>query len=335
MASLTHLSQYFAFRSLSTFFHSFPTEANLGTAAAIGTAFHRAGRSRRRRAESNIALSFPHLPPDEVQIIALRSVQHMFQLFMVDAMATTRAITASSWPRYIRIHSSIGRVMDRLIHGEPMILLTGHFGNWEIIGHFLALMGYPVLALARPLDNPLINRYLLSMREAAGTRILTKWGATPALQQELERGGRVAFIADQNAGNSGVFVPFFGRLASSYKSIALLAAHYKVPIVAGYAKRVGGRFMFELATTDVIEPSEWADAEDPIFYITARYNRAIEQMIRLAPEQYLWVHRRWKSRPRYEREGRPMPKRMREKLASLPWMEQEELDRIEAYRAEV
>ena len=80
----------------------------------------------------------------------------------------------------------------------------------------------------------------------------------------------------------------------------------------------------------IITPEDWEGQPDPLFYVTARYNRAIETMIRAAPEQYLWLHRRWKSRPRHEREGRPMPDRLRAKLRALPWMTPSELDRIVA-----
>jgi KDO2-lipid IV(A) lauroyltransferase len=193
----------------------------------------------------------------------------------------------------------------------------------------MAAIGYPFVALARPLDNPLINRWLLGLREVRGMKIVTKWGATPILQDTLRDGGRVGFIADQNAGDQGLFVPFFGRLASSYKSIGLLAMRYNVPIIAGYARRLGDHFQYEVAYTDFIKPHEWAGQPDPLFYITARYSRAIEQMVRLAPEQYLWMHRRWKSRPKHEREGKPMPKRLIAKLEQLPWMTQHELQRLQ------
>ena len=139
---------------------------------------------------------------------------------------------------------------------------------------------------------------------------------------------QLGFIADQNAGEQGLFVPFFGRLASSYKSIGLLAMRHDVPIITGHARRLGPRLEYELSCTDAIMPQDWADQPDPLFYITARYNRAIEQMIRRAPEQYLWVHRRWKSRPRNERLGKPLSARMIAKLEQLPWMTTDELDLI-------
>jgi KDO2-lipid IV(A) lauroyltransferase len=144
----------------------------------------------------------------------------------------------------------------------------------------------------------------------------------------IQRNTSVGFIADQNAGDRGLFVPFFGRLASSYKSIGLLAMRYNIPIAAVHAKRIDGRFKYEVSLTDYIEPDEWKNQPDPLFYITARYNRAIQQMIINAPEQYLWLHRRWKSRPAFELENKPMPKKLLQQLESLPWMTDQELSTI-------
>ncbi|MHC4415738.1 MAG: lysophospholipid acyltransferase family protein [Planctomycetota bacterium] len=320
-------SQYLALRAVASLMHCFDVDQNLRTAAGVGSLFGRMSRRHRLRAEGNIAMCYPDWPAQRVAEVAERSMQHMFQLFMVDAVITPRRITESSWPTHVRV-GRLGGVLDRLIRGEPTIFITGHCGNWELLGYVLAVIGYPLYALARPLDNPLLDRWVMGIREARGMRIITKWGATPVLQDVLRSGGRVAFIADQNAGSQGLFVPFFGRLASSYKSIGLLAMRYEVPIVAGFARRLGGRFAYELSATDIIRPQDWKDRPDPLFYITARYNRAIELMIRTAPEQYLWVHRRWKSRPRHERLGRPVPRRLIENLRSLPWLTPQEVDRI-------
>jgi len=80
--------------------------------------------------------------------------------------------------------------------------------------------------------------------------------------------------------------------------------------------------------TDYIEPHDWCNQPDPLYYISARYNRAIESMVRNAPEQYLWLHRRWKSRPQFEQDGTPMPKRLRLQLESLPWLDETELETL-------
>lgn len=324
---LVGLSQYVALRTAASFFHSFGVKQNLQFAATVGSWFYRLSHRHRERLHTNLTNSYPDWPRERVAEISERASQHMFQLFMVDVPLTPRLVTESSWPKYLRI-GRMQNAMDRLIRNEPMIVLTCHYGNWELLGYAQAVLGFPSYALARPLDNPQLNDYVMGIREARGMRIISKWGATPVLQRVLNGGGRVAFIADQNAGNQGMFVPFFGRLASSYKSIGLLAMHHEVPIVVGCARRLHGRYEYELSTSDIIEPGDWVDQPDPLYYITARYNRAMEHMIRAAPEQYLWVHRRWKSRPRYERLGRPVPERMIAKLEALPWMTTQDVDTV-------
>jgi KDO2-lipid IV(A) lauroyltransferase len=243
----------------------------------------------------------------------------MFGLFMVDAFAMPRVIGHENWQERVKL-GNVGRAMKHLTSDRPALFVTGHVGNWEILGYVLALVGFEMTALARPLDNRFLNDWLLGVRQKTGLKVITKWGATDEIQKVIESGGKVGFIADQNAGADGLFVPFFSRLASTYKSIPLLALRYELPIVCGYARRLDGAFRYELRVTDVIEPADWADADDPMFYVGARFNRAIEWMIRESPDQYLWVHRRWNSRPKHERVGEPMPERLARKLEALPWM---------------
>lgn len=323
MATLTDWAQYAALRLTCGLLEPYPPEQNLQTAKAFATLYARLSKRRTERARSNIARSFPEFSRAETERLAVASIQNMFELFMVDALVMPKIVHEWSWTRHTEI-GEFGAALDLLLSDEPCIFLTGHVGNWEYLGYLLALVGFRMTALARPLDNPLVSDWLFAARQASGLRVVTKWGATEELQRIVtggrRNGNKIAFIADQNAGDDGLFVPFFGRLASSYKSIGLLAMRFRLPIVAGYARRLGEHFRYEMASADVIRPEEWEAHEDPLFYITARYNRAIESMVRRAPEQYLWVHRRWKSRPKHEREGKPMPERLRRKLESLPWM---------------
>ena len=320
-------SQYLAVRAVTGFIQCFDVNQNLETAGLVGSIFGTLTPRRCDRAADNIRASFPDWPEERIQKTAFESIRHMFQLFMVESMISPRLISPSSWSKYVRV-GDVSGLLDLLLRGEPAIFVTGHCGNWELLGCVLASIGYPLVALARPLDNSLINDWLLGIREARGMTIVTKWGATPILQDTLRSGGRLGFIADQNAGDQGLFVPFFGRFASAYKSIGLLAMRYNVPIVAGAAKRMGDRFQYQLHFADLIRPQDWADQPDPLFYITARYTRAIETMVRNAPDQYLWIHRRWKSRPKFIRDGHAMPSRLVQKIEQLPWMTQAERDWI-------
>ncbi len=272
----------------------------------------------RDRAFRHIAVAYPDLSPDQVEALVLRSFKHFARL-LVEICYVPRILHATNWMDHVRL-GPIARAAELLNAGKAAIVLTGHLGNWEVLGNTFTVMGYPLHAIARPIDNPLVNDWLLGIRRRRGMEIITKWDASEQMIDVLRSGGVLGFIADQNAGDRGMFVPFFGRLASTYKSIALLAVTQRVPIICGYAQRVEPGLQFDFGVDAVIEPDEWADQDDPVYYVTARYVHVMEQQVRRCPEQYLWMHRRWRSRPVFERKGRPMPRGLRDRLAQLPWM---------------
>jgi len=327
---ITIWSQYVGARLAAATLTSFNLAANLRTAAALGRGLYAIDKRHRTRARQHLELAFPDWPAERLETVARASFEHFVKL-TVEVCSTPRVLTHDTWARQVQL-DNLGGAIRRLNADRPVILLTGHVGNWEVLGYLLAVLGYDLDAIARPIDNPLINDWLLGIRQRRGMRIITKFDATQHMVETLQRGGALGFIADQNAGDKGLFVPFFGQLASTYKSIGLLAMQQAAPIVCGYAHRIGPGFHFEVGTTDIIEPDDWADQPDPLYYITARYTRAIEAMVRKRPEQYLWMHRRWKSRPRFERQGRPMPKSLRKNLEALPWMDQPQLDTLAGVR---
>lgn len=290
---------YLALRLVSMALHCFPVDLNLRTAKLIGNVMYRMDRKHRNRALHNLSRGFPDMPAAERELMARRSMQHLVMLG-VEVLFTTRLIHINTWRRYIELHNLEETVSLLLKHRQPLLMLTGHYGNWEVLGYVLATLGFRTVAVARPLDNPYINRWLLGVREKQGHRILDKKGAVSEVGDLLEQGGVVGFIADQNAGKKGMFVDFFGRKASTYKSIGLLAMRYDAPVIIGYARRLHDRFRFEVGVQDVIHPEDWANQDDPLRYITQRYTRAIEAFVRDDPGQYLWVHRRWKTRPKGE-----------------------------------
>ncbi len=114
----------------------------------------------------------------------------------------------------------------------------------------------------------------------------------------LRGGGVLSFLADQDAGQRGLYVDFFGRPASTHKAIALLAIEHNAPIVVGYARRIGHEFRYEVGCADVIFPEEWTGTAEDARILTQRYTKAIETIVRRDPDQYLWLHRRWKHQPK-------------------------------------
>ncbi len=290
---------YLGLRVVSMLMHAWPVGANLRVARYIGSFLYAVDRKHRERALGNLRRSFPEMPQQQREAMARRSMQQLVMLG-VDVIFTTRLIRIDTWRNYVRL-ANFQHVLKLLVaKNQGLIMLTGHYGNWEILGYVLGTLGFATTSIARPLDNPYVNQWLLGVRERKGQKIIDKKGATGDITTLLGQGGTVCFIADQNAGSKGIFVDFFGRRASTYKSIGLLAMEYDAPIVVGYARRAGERFQFDVGVQDIIWPADWKPQDDPLRYITQRYTKGIEDFVRADPGQYLWVHRRWKTRPKGE-----------------------------------
>jgi len=293
---------YVAVRVIAMIFHMFPIDLNLKTARVMGWVWYRVMRRHRERAREHLRAAFgPQFSEKQIDRIALMSMQQM-TMMAIETLFTPRLINEWTWPRYIQL-KGIDQALAHLLDHKGAILLTAHYGNWELLGYALATIGFPLTAVMRPLDNPYLNQWLMDVRAKRGLQLLYKKGAAKSAHDILIAGDILAFIADQNAGRKGLFVDFFGRKASTYKSIGLLAIEHRVPIVIGYARRCSGRFEYEVGVTRIIRTEEWAGQPDELKWITQEYTTAIEKFVRQEPEQYLWMHRRWKSRPKEELEN--------------------------------
>jgi len=280
----------------------FPVRANYTTAALLGDLIYYLDRRHRLRAIEHLRRSFPDWPEAKLRKVARRSMQNMFFLG-VEVLFTPLLITPATWRRHVTFVNQRENLLQLLRQERGAIYVTGHFGNWEVIGYTMARVGFPVYAVARPLDNPYVNEHLLGVRQRTGMTILDKKGVAEQVDDILDGNGAISFIADQDAGRRGLFVDFFARKASTYKSIGLMAMRHEVPIIVGYGRRLGKGFRFEIGVERIIRPEEWADQDDPLTWVTQAYTTALENVVRRAPEQYLWVHRRWKHRPKGEETG--------------------------------
>jgi len=293
---------YLAVRVFAMFVHMFGWEANYRTARWLGNLLYRFDKRHRHRGLAHLHLSFPDWPEDKCRRVCRASMRNLAYLGL-EMLFVTRLITPGRWQRHIRLTqmSEFVRIMAEQQTG--LIVVTGHFGNWEVAGYTMAAVGFPCYAVARPFDNPYLNDYLLNVREGQGMVILDKKGASQNVEELLGEKGIVAFVADQDAGRKGVFVGFFGRAASTYKSIGLLAMSLRIPVAVTYSRRLDEEFHFEIGCSRIIRPHEWEGQSDPLHWLTQEYTRELEDVVRTAPEQYLWVHRRWKHRPKGEQPG--------------------------------
>jgi Kdo2-lipid IVA lauroyltransferase/acyltransferase len=298
---------YAVLRALIVILTLLPMETDLRLGRFLGRCLWRFYGRGRRRALENLHASFPEKDRAWIEQVGLRSFEQIAMLG-VDVLCTPRLVHLDNWRLY-STYKNVERCKWMMQEGRPLLLVTGHYGNFEIMGYLLGLFGFKIYSVARPLDNRFVDRYLRKVREKQGQRIIDKTGAADLMAQAPEQGASLGLIADQDAGRKGIFVDFFGRKASTFKSIALLAATRNMPLVIGYSRRVGDRFFFEIGINRMIFPEEWADKADPLQWITAEYTQAIEQFVREDPTQYWWVHRRWKTRPREEKAAGAISKR--------------------------
>jgi len=290
---------YAGLRIVVFILYLFPVRWNLRFAAFLGRQLWRHYHRGRQRAIDNLRASFPEKDDAWVEATGRRSFEQIVML-VVDVLFTPRLVNRDNWQEY-STYRHIEQCKWLMHGGQPLIFVGAHYGNFEIVGYLLGVFGFNVYSIARPLDNKLINRWLYGVRERAGQKIVDKKGAAQKMPELVKQGATLCFIADQDAGKKGLFVDFFGRKASTYKSIGLIAMQYNMPIVVGYSRRRDNDFYFEIVACRMIRPEEWADKEDPLYWITQEYTKWIENSVREDPSQYWWLHRRWKHRPKEER----------------------------------
>lgn len=184
---------------------------------------------------------------------------------------------------------------------KGVLYLTGHIGAWELSSFAHALYGYPLHYMARPLDNKRLDALVNEYRCASGNRPIFKNESARVMLKILKDSGTVGILADQNTmPEEGVFVDFFGKPACTTTGIARVALHTGAAVVPGYAYWDETIQKYRLRFEPALELVRTGDSERDVFENTQRFSKALEEIIRKHPEQWVWVHKRWKTRPKDE-----------------------------------
>ena len=257
--------------------------------------------TRYRIAAENIRRAFgANVPNAEVDTLVRGMWVHLIRL-VAEVVQVPRKLSLTNCRDCI-VFRDRDRVVDALLTGRPVMIVGGHFGNWEMTLGTFGLFGFPMGLIAREMDNPYLHKWFVETREVFGHRLYLKKGNFEGITDLMDAGGSLMLLGDQDAGKRGVFVDFFGEPASTFKSIALMALEYEAILVVGYGIRLpdddlDSRWVrYEIGLEDLIDSTTLL-TNDPVREITERYTTALERAIRLAPEQYFWVHRRWKTQP--------------------------------------
>jgi KDO2-lipid IV(A) lauroyltransferase len=219
-------------------------------------------------------------------------------------MPYLRTLTAANVDRFATFVGA-EHFKAALAKGKGLLFLTSHFGNWELMALAFSLKYRPAYIVVRPLDNPFLDRLIDRIRSRGGNQLVEKKGSVRRVLRLLRQGEIVALLMDQNVDwYDGVFVPFFKDIACTNKALTVMALRTGAPVVPVYnVRQPDGRYrvVFEPAIDMVKTGDKTRDIEEN----TALLNRIIENYVRRYPEQWFWVHQRWKTRPYH-----PWPKQM-------------------------
>jgi KDO2-lipid IV(A) lauroyltransferase len=287
-----HFLAYCLVRLLFCLVQALPLSSCHAAARLLATLLGDVLGVRRKITDENLRHAFPDLDPAGRRRLARRMWEHLF-LLGVEVAYAGRKLRGGNYWRYVRFEGE-AQLTQALLADRPLILVTAHFGTFELASYTIALFGHPLFTVARPLDNPYLDRFINRFRESTGQTMLSKQSDYERILGLLAAGSTVTFVADQYAGSKGCWVDFFNRPASAHKAIALFALQHDAPIVVGYCRRLAGPMQFELALQGVFDPREADDSLASVKQITQWYTKQIEEMVRRAPEQYWWLHRRWK-----------------------------------------
>lgn len=287
---------YLLVRIVVCILQSIPLEAGRGLAHGLAWLAYRLDRRHREVALDNLRHAFPGQYTEEELHALVREVYRHFCTVLIEIAHLPRKLRPKNWQRYVYLCGE-RTALEQLISGRPVLIVTGHYGNWEMAGYALGMLGFRTYAVARPLDNPYLDRFLRRFRERTGQKLLAKKGELDRMENILKQGGTIGLPADQDAGSRGLFVNFFGRPASTHKAIALLALEHRAVLIVAGARKIGEFLRYEIRVMDVIAPEEYENRPDAIRALTQRFTAALEQLIRLDPRQYFWLHRRWKHQP--------------------------------------
>lgn len=236
-------------------------------------------------------------PKAEILSIARRTYQNLGQAFVEFCLI----------PRLVRKRRLSGLVTSETFQfvqqaasgGKGCLLMSGHFGNWELSGGFICQSGLPVDFVVKEIRNPKLDRWVSRYRQLLGVGRIPMDKAPREVITATRTGRCVAMLADQYAGAEGVIVDFFGLPTSTPKGPAALALKLDIPIVCGFLIREGGG-RFRLIVEPPIRPSPTGDRERDIQRLTQEFTRILEKYVRLYPDHWLWTHRRWKDLDRKE-----------------------------------
>ena len=291
--------EYYVVRSVLGLLGALPRMLARGVGAVIGATALTTGARLRRVGEQNLLMAFPALDARERR----RILQACFRSlgWQLAEFAKMRRYSVAGLKEQIR-YEGLEHYLRAKAEGKGVLVLTAHLGAWELSSFYHSLRGFPMSMVIRRLDNALVDAWVNGIRTLHGNQVVHKDDFARGILKAMHHGETVGILMDTNmTPPQGVFVPFFGRPACTASGLARVAARSGATVLPGFLlwEAEERRYVLHFGPALALQRSE--DAEADALANTALFTQTLENWIRRYPEQWLWVHRRWKTRPEGER----------------------------------
>jgi len=241
----------------------------------------------------NLTHAFPQRDRRWLKTIASRTYVHFMQVLL--DFFPVYALDSIKTEKMFRVVNQ-ELLENSLAQKRGVCLVLFHFGNWEALCHWIAVNGYPVRAIAQKMRNPYVDRLVKESREQYGLTTISPRTSSRDMILQLKQNKLLLIVADQDAKHRGIFIDYFGRPSSTYRGPATLALRAHCPLLIANCL-LDERGHYNISFEEISLEYPRGGQESPIHYITQKYTRKFEELIRQHPEQYLWFHRRWKTKP--------------------------------------
>jgi len=292
--SFQHRLEYWALRAVIGALGALSWKRASDVGAVLGRAGYRPFGVRRGVVERQISACFPELSAERVREIALASYESLGRTTVETAMVGS--VGREGLLKLFTRVDGWDLLEAARAEGRGVMVVTGHLGNWELGGSYVAARGIPIDVIARGAANPEFERWVTETREGLGMRVVHDSEAVRSTPRALRENRLVAMVSDQGAlGLASTYVPFFGRPAKTPRGPAVFALRLGVPVLfAASLRRPDGTFHL---TFERVPVTDTGDRDHDVDAIVATYTAMLEAWVRRAPEQYFWQHRRWRHQP--------------------------------------
>ncbi len=295
-SKISDFVQYISLKTLVAVIRLIPLHIGVLVLKSLAYLFYLFDKKQRKIAYKNLRNAYG----DELSDIQIRKIIRSnylhFALVWLDFVKLPRIVNTSNWQNYFQVEGlEFARKARK--EGKGIIFVTGHVGNWEVLGCAFDFFFHPLHSIAKHLKNPFVDRFLTRLREEGRQKIIFAEDASRETIRVLRNNKFLGILVDQNARENNIFVDFFGQKAATTRSVATISLKTGAPIVMIFLRRTDRKYKFKITLSKPIQIERTGNLEKDILSLTQRYTTIIESRIREHPHEWLWMQRRWKTKP--------------------------------------